>query len=104
MKHPSGAIVGPTGKPLTVDDLPPPDIQRWVMRRKAEVILAVRGGLVSLDYVCQRYSLSKDEFESWERQLERYGLPGLRTTLLQTYRDSGSEPEGSDDLTASTTI
>ena len=26
-------VIGPLGEPLTVDDLPPPDTKRWVVRR-----------------------------------------------------------------------
>jgi hypothetical protein len=48
-------VIGPTGAPLTVNDLPPENTQRWVIRRKAEVVAAVRGGLLSLDEACERY-------------------------------------------------
>ncbi len=37
-------VIGPDGSPLTVADLPPKDTKRWVIRRKAEVVAAVRGG------------------------------------------------------------
>ncbi|MCH8189356.1 MAG: response regulator, partial [Proteobacteria bacterium] len=40
-------VIGPSGKPLTIEDLPPPDTRCWVIRRKAEVVAAVRGGLLS---------------------------------------------------------
>ena len=43
-------VIGPTGVPLTIADLPPVDTGRWVIRRKAEVVAAVRGGLLTLDY------------------------------------------------------
>ncbi len=42
-------VIGPDGSPLTLADLPPPGTKRWVIRRKAEVVAAVRGGLLSLD-------------------------------------------------------
>ncbi len=79
-------VVGPDGRALTVADLPPPDTKRWVIRRKAEVVAAVRGGLLSLDDACERYKLTIDEFMSWQRLIERHGLPGLRTTKVQDYR------------------
>ena len=41
-------MIGPDGSPLTITDLPAPGTKRWVIRRKAEVIAAVRGGLLSL--------------------------------------------------------
>ena len=81
-------VIGPTGEPLTVDDLPPPDTKRWVIRRKAEVVAAVRGGLISLEEACRRYSLSVEEFLSWQRAIDRNGLPGLRITRVQDYRQN----------------
>jgi len=80
-------VIGPTGEPLTIDDLPPPDTKRWVIRRKAEVVAAVRGGLISLEEACRRYSLSVEEFLSWQRAIDRNGLPGLRITRVQDYRE-----------------
>ena len=51
-------VIGPDGSPLTLADLPPPGTRRWVIRRKAEVVAAVRGGLLSLDDACKRYTLT----------------------------------------------
>ncbi len=45
----SNGVIGPAGKPLTVDNLPPANTKRWVIRRKAEVVAAVRNGLIGLD-------------------------------------------------------
>ncbi len=81
-------VVGPTGEALTIKDLPPPDTKRWVIRRKAEVVAAVRGGLLSLEDACARYTLSVEEFLSWQRAIDRNGLPGLRVTRVQEYRQS----------------
>lgn len=81
-------VIGPTGEPLTADDLPPPDTKRWVIRRKAEVVAAVRGGLITLEEACRRYSLSVEEFLSWQRAIDRNGLPGLRITRVQDYRQN----------------
>ncbi len=80
------SVFGPTGMRLTLDDLPPADIKRWVIRRKAEVVVAVRTGLIDLDQVCERYNLSVEEFQTWARLIDRHGLRGLRTTRLQEYR------------------
>jgi hypothetical protein len=82
----SNYVIGPDGSPLTVADLPPPDTKRWVIRRKAEVVAAVRGGLISLDDACRRYTLTVEEFLSWQRSIERHGLAGLRATRVQQYR------------------
>lgn len=83
-------IVGPTGKPLTLDDLPSVNTQRWVIRRKAEVVAAVQGGLLSLEDACKRYSLSVEEFLSWQKSINENGLAGLRTTRIQKYRNAKS--------------
>ncbi|MEN2494212.1 MAG: hypothetical protein TECD_00103 [Hyphomicrobiaceae bacterium hypho_1] len=80
-------VVGPDGGPLTIADLPPADTKRWVIRRKAEVVAAVRGGLLSMHEACFRYKLTVDEFLSWQRSIEKHGLPGLRATRVQKYRD-----------------
>ena len=79
-------VIGPTGAPLTIKDLPPPNTGRWVIRRKAEVVAAVRGWLISLEDALERYSLTSDEFLSWQRSIDRHGMAGLRTTRLQQYR------------------
>lgn len=79
-------IIGPYGEQLTLADLPPPSTKRWVIRRKAIVVAAVRGGLLPLQDACARYQLSEEEFKSWQLALEKHGLPGLRTTRLQQYR------------------
>ncbi len=81
-------VVGPTGQPLYFRDLPPPDTKRWVMRRKAELVAAVRGGLISLEEVCERYRLSVEEFQSWQKTLAMHGVRGLRATKFQHYRET----------------
>ena len=72
----------------TVPDLPSPDTKRWVVRRKAIVVAAVRNGSISLQEACRRYKLSVEEFLAWQRAIDRYGVPGLRVTRLQIYRDT----------------
>lgn len=81
-------VLGPTGEPLTLEDLPPPNTKRWVVRRKAEVVAAVRGGLLSLEDACKKYTLSVEEFLSWQRAIDKDGLLGLRVTKVQDYRDN----------------
>ncbi len=74
-------IVSPSGRRMTVNDLPPPDTKRWISHRKAEVVAGVRAGLISLEDACKRYALSIDEFLSWQRNLDERGLKGLRVTV-----------------------
>lgn len=76
----------PERQPVTLDDLPPPDTKRWVIRRKAEVVAAVRNGVITLEEACDRYTLSVEEFLSWQRAIDRHGLRGLRATRVQHYR------------------
>ena len=80
-------VLGPAGRPITMADLPPPGTKRWVMRRKAEVVAGVRAGLISLEDACERYKLSVEEFLSWQRLIEDYGMRGLRATRIQKYRN-----------------
>ena len=80
-------VVGPNGNILTIANLPPPRPGRWVIRRKAEVVAAVNGGLLNLDEACRRYGLTVEEFLSWQRAMNRFGVAGLSATRLQVYRD-----------------
>lgn len=79
-------VIGPLGETLTLESLPSPNTTRWVIRRKAEVVAAVNGGLLSVDDACERYGLSLEEFASWQHAIERAGMPGLRVTRVQHYR------------------
>ncbi len=74
------------GAGVTLESLPAPGTKRWVIRRKAQVVAAVRAGVLSLEEACQRYTLSIEEFLSWQRLVDSHGLPGLRVTRLQDYR------------------
>jgi len=69
-----------------MEGLPPPATKRWVVRRKAAVVAAVRSGEVSLEEACRWYQLSEEEFLSWQRAFEIHGLAGLRITRTQQYR------------------
>jgi Protein of unknown function (DUF1153) len=77
----------PRGSPVSVD-LPAPGTKRWVARRKAAVVAAVRSGAIGLEEACRRFELSEEEFHSWERVIESHGVAGLRITRLQIYRDA----------------
>lgn len=79
-------VIGPLGEPLTLASLPPPSTTRWVVRRKAEVVAAVNGGLLTVDEACARYTLTLEEFASWQRAVDRSGMAGLRVTRIQHYK------------------
>ena len=69
-------------------DLPSPHTKRWVARRKAEIVSAVRNGKMDIEDACRYYMLSTEEFAAWERAIEAHGVAGLRVTRLQVYRDA----------------
>ena len=85
-QYESGASANGASPVMTLDDLPSENTRRWVARRKAMVVTAVRSGLITLEDACRRYTLSVEEYLSWERAIEKYGLPGLRVTRIQEYR------------------
>ena len=43
---------------------------------------------VPIEEICRLYTLSVDEFLAWERDIDRHGIHGLRSTRLQIYRDT----------------
>lgn len=88
-------IIGPHAEVLTRDSLPPADTTRWVASRKAQVVAAVEGGLMSIEEVMHRYNLSFEEFAGWRRAMDRAGVAGLRVAWAQHDRaqrriDSGA--------------
>ncbi|AXB77085.1 MULTISPECIES: DUF1153 domain-containing protein [unclassified Novosphingobium] len=85
---PPKVVTGPLGEPLSKDTLPPANTSRWVVRRKAEVVSAVNGGLLTIAEACERYGLTLEELASWQRSVEREGMAGLRATRVQHYRQA----------------
>jgi hypothetical protein len=87
-----GAEMAPhTVNEKALAELPPPNTKRWVIRRKAQVVEAVRSGAITLDDACARYSLSVEEFLSWQRAITNHGVRGLRATRAQKYRSPRSD-------------
>ena len=64
----------------------PPNAQRWVVGRKAELIAAIRNGDLNLEDACERYALTTDELISWHVGYNRHGLDGLRAMHAPVYR------------------
>jgi hypothetical protein len=85
---PNQPIAAERDKNRILDGLPPAETQRWSSRRKAAVVIAIRAGVLSSQAACSRYSLSLEELAAWEAALDRNGIPGLRVTRLQIYRDA----------------
>ena len=57
-------------------------------RKPMSYVEAVRSGAIKIDDACRRYSLSLEEFAAWEQAIQSHGVPGLRVTRLQIYRDT----------------
>ena len=73
-----------------MEDLEPSNITRWVIRRKAAVVAAVRSGRITMEEALLRYQLSEEEFLFWQRAFETHGFAGLRATRVRQY--SGPRP------------
>ena len=61
------SVVGPDGARITRKDLPSPTTRRWVARRKAAVVAAVKGGLISVEEADVRGLHALLLACSWER-------------------------------------
>jgi hypothetical protein len=79
-------VIGARRVVLTREDLPPANEKRWVPRRKAIVVAAVRGEIITLEEACQRYNLTMEEFTTWERAMDSGGLKALRVTGMKARR------------------
>ena len=75
------------GMTCPLSSLPEPG--RWVAHRKAEVVAAVRGGLISLAEARNRYALSLEEYLTWQREIDLFGLAGLRVYKTRQPRRAG---------------
>ena len=71
--------------------------QNWTVRRKAAVVKAVREGAVPVEDILDRYHMSIEEFYAWERDIDRHGVPGLRSTRVQIYRTGARKPKNHKD-------
>jgi len=58
-------------------ELPARNTGRWVARRKAAVVAAVSGGVITIEEACRRYQMSEEEFFAWQRAFENDGIAGL---------------------------
>ena len=81
-------VRGADGSALSLSDLPSVGSQRWVVRHKANVVSAVRGGLISLEDVFLRYGVTTEEFLVWSIAFDRFGIAGLRSTRSQKYKNT----------------
>ncbi|SIO18896.1 Protein of unknown function [Rhodovulum sp. ES.010] len=84
--HGPRTVTLPDGTTMTRADLPPVDTYRWVASRKAAVVKAVAAGLISESEAMERYTLSREEFESWKKAVREHGVNGLKVTALKRGR------------------
>ncbi len=78
-------VIGADGRPLTLADLPTRDA-RWNGKRKAQVVAAVRGSLISYDEARRRYGLSPGEYHAWEAELLAIIAARQRATERREFR------------------
>jgi len=81
-------VIGPDGEKMTVADLPAPNTRRWVPRRKARVVAAVEGGLISEDEAFERYDITAEEYDCWKAAMSKFGMRGLCVTKINHVRAS----------------
>jgi hypothetical protein len=79
-------VIGPQGTPITLNTLPAPPVGRWVALRKAEVVAAVHGGLLSSEQACAMYGLEREELETWQAAIASLGVRGLFAKNADTLR------------------
>jgi hypothetical protein len=71
---------------LACSELPEPDTQRWTPTRKAQIVLALRSGLLTFDEACKRYGLAAEELACWERSFVWGGRRGLTRAGMRQRR------------------
>lgn len=84
--EPVSYVVGPDGEKMTITDLPVPETRRWVPRRKARVVAAVEGGLISEEEAFERYRITAEEYDTWKAAMSRFGMRGLCVTQINRVR------------------
>lgn len=83
-------------EPLTLETLPPPETCRWVPGRKAQVVAAVKAGLLTAEEACSRYALSLEEFVSWQRAFDRLEPASWQVARMRHYRELQNRKHPSD--------
>ena len=77
------AVTLPDGTVMTRADLPDPKTRRWVASRKAAVVRAVEGGLITREDALKTYGLSGEELDAWQSTVEKHGESALKATSIQ---------------------
>ena len=72
-------FTGPDGVHVTLAQLPPIGLKRWLPHHKALVVAAVRNGLLTFGEACERYSLTAEEYLCWQRAFDATRPPAATT-------------------------
>lgn len=80
------AVTLPDGTVMTRADLPDAGTRRWVASRKAAVVRAVNGGLITREEALESYDISNEELDAWHAAVEQHGEAALKATSIQRYR------------------
>jgi uncharacterized protein DUF1153 len=78
-------FIGPDGGHITLAHLPRHGFTRWLPHHKALVVAAVRHGLLTFGEACERYSLSAEEYLSWQRSFDAARPPAA--IVARDHRD-----------------
>jgi hypothetical protein len=70
-------VTGPHVELFSIAALPEPGTSRWGLARKAGVVAAVEGGLITKAEALARYDMSIDEYLSWRTLTIARGYPRL---------------------------
>src|SRR5215472_5680346 len=72
MRRGAAAIASLARRRQAMSELPPANVTRWTIRRKAAVVTAVAAGQITREEVYRRYQISPEEFLSWQRAYEAF--------------------------------
>ena len=75
----------PDGGIMSMGDLPDRNT-RWVASRKADVVRAVEGGLLTQEDALHRYGLTEEEFALWTRYYAAGGVRRLKIAAISDNR------------------
>jgi hypothetical protein len=87
----ASVVLGPCGDVLTRREMPASFRLRWTARRKAEVVIAVETGILSLNEACERYIISPEEFFAWKTDYAQEGMESLRCNALKRQRETAAD-------------
>lgn len=67
-------------------DLPSAAASHWTAQMKADVVMALQQGKITVSEACERYRLSSEELIGWQQALNDQGLAGLSARMVADRR------------------